>query len=109
MGWLGKAIGGVVGFAIGGPVGAAIGIGIGHQADKEGASCEGQNTTNLASGTSHSSSRCDELEDDYEYDYKDNNPPYGRDGYNDRGIPIGGAASWDSCEADPDMCCGYDH
>ena len=24
-------------------------------------------------------------------------------------VPDGGPAPWDSCEADPDICCGYDH
>ena len=24
-------------------------------------------------------------------------------------IPDGGPAPWDDCEADPDICCGYDH
>ncbi len=49
-------------------------------------------------------------DDDYE-DYEDYNRHRYHEDYNDYGEEwsAGEAKPWDTCEADPDICCGYDH
>lgn len=48
---------------------------------------------------------CDDCDCDCDYDCD----CYDYDDPTDCWVPDGGPAPWDSCEADPDICCGYDH